>query len=133
MLLPQDVKSLEQALIRALGTLDRLDALGAHRVIPLRAPASLGRRLAEPRYDEPFVLEPIERRVERAGRGAPSGPLLNLFANRDAVSVIAEAHDREQNNLLELAEIRVAAHLPYIVGETLLCQQAALLDADAKR
>ena len=60
---------------------ERLEARCRHRKVPARPPAADGERLAEPRRDEPFCFEPIERRVERAagdaaggsGRRAPDG------------------------------------------------------------
>src|SRR5690606_33693524 len=125
MFLLQDLKTFEQALIATLRALDRVDARRAHRVIPLRSAASLRSRLAEPRRHEPLVLEPIERRIKCAGRRAASRPFLDLVSNGDAIGIVAETHDREQHDLLELSEIRVPAHFAYIVGQTLFGRQGA--------
>src|SRR5690606_18917819 len=110
MLLLENSKSFEKTFVRAQRALDGGRAGRADGVVPLRAPAPLGRRLAEARRHEALLLEPVQGRVERAGRGAPPGAAPDLVADRDAVRVVAEAQDREQDDLLELAEVVAAAH-----------------------
>src|SRR5690606_25120186 len=73
MLLLENSKSFEKAFVRAQRALDGGRAGRADGVVPLRAPAPLGRRLAEARRHEALLLEPVQGRVERAGRGAPPG------------------------------------------------------------
>src|SRR5690606_19904899 len=110
MFLLEKPKPFEKTLIRAQRTLDGRLAGRADGVVALRTTAPLGRRLAEARRHQTLALEPLQCRVERAGRSAASGAATNLVADRDAVRIVAEAQDREQDELLELAEMAVAAH-----------------------
>src|SRR5690606_22567008 len=64
MLLLENSKTFEKALIRTLRALDRGRAGGADGVVPLCAAAALGRRLAEARCDQPLLLQPVQGRIE---------------------------------------------------------------------
>ena len=66
--------------------------------------AALGSGLAEARGDEAAALEAIERGVERAGGDGAAGARLDVEADGDAIGVGAEAHEREEDQLLEVTD-----------------------------
>src|SRR5215471_6268580 len=51
-----------------------------------------------------FVLEPVERRVERPARDAPSGTALQLAPDRRSVGLVAEPDDDQEDLLFEFTE-----------------------------
>ena len=57
-----------------------------------------------------FVLEPIERGVDRADGHGPFGALLDFAANLHAVRLGAQPCDGQQDNLFEFAQVLAAAH-----------------------
>jgi hypothetical protein len=71
--------------------------------IALRSSPALGRGIAERRRDIPFVLESIQRSVQRANGQRPAGASLDLQANGHAVRLVAEPQNGQQDNLFELA------------------------------
>ena len=71
--------------------------------VALGSSAALRRRIAEGGRDVAFVLEPIQRAVERPDRQCPAGPALDLQPDRHAVRLVAEPEDGEQDDLLEFA------------------------------
>ena len=72
--------------------------------MPPPASSALRRRLPDPRPDEPLLLEAFERRVDRADRDFASGVLLDFPPHGGAVGVGPQPHQRQQNQLFELAE-----------------------------
>ncbi len=71
--------------------------------VALRSSAALRRGIAERRRDVAFVLEPIQRSVQRANRQRPAGPPLDLQADGHTVRLVAESQDGQEDDLFELA------------------------------
>ena len=69
--------------------------------IELPFTATLGRRLALARLDEPLLLQPVEARVDTAGRGLAAGAGLDVVLDRHPVGVGVECDDGEQQKLLQ--------------------------------
>src|SRR5262245_36002158 len=67
---------LPHATERGLCGVERLDARGLDRVEALGLAAALGGRVAEPRADQPLLLEPPHRHVHGPERQAFSAALL---------------------------------------------------------
>ena len=82
---------------------------GLQREVTLRAAAALRRRIRHARAHVAFALEPGERGIERADRDGAPGAFLDFLPDRDAVGVVTEMHDRQQQGLFEFAE-RVVRH-----------------------
>jgi hypothetical protein len=79
---------------------------------------SLRDGFADAREHEALGLEPTERDVHGADRQGAPGPALDLTANRGAVGAGAQAQERQQHELLEVAEHGVGfgtAHMYDIV------------------
>ena len=57
---------------------------------------------AEPH--EPFLLEPRERRIDRADGHRPAGARLDLAPDRDAVRIVPLVREREHHVELEFAD-----------------------------
>ena len=57
----------------------------------------------------------MQRGVERAGSGVAAGLRRNFSQDGDAVRLVAEAEDGEENDLLEFAEGGVGVHMDYNV------------------
>ena len=57
--------------------------------------------------------QPLERRVNSADCRLPSRPRFDLGPNPHAGRLVAEPRDREEHDLLELAEIAAASHRGY--------------------
>jgi hypothetical protein len=89
------------------GSLDRV-------VAPRPAVARLG-PFTEVRSDQPFPLEPIERRVDGAGGNRPVQALLDCCMNAAPVRLVSEADDREKDGLFECSEH--VSHFAYNVDE----------------
>src|SRR5262245_57430008 len=82
----------------------------------LRPAASLGGRLADPRFHELLGFQPIERGVDGADRDLAADAVLDLLADGDAVRVLArtpQPQERQQDDVLELAKGVAAGHLIY--------------------
>jgi hypothetical protein len=71
-------------------------------------PASRRRALAQTRTDEALGLQPVERRVDGAGRHAARQPGLDVDKNRAPVGLFAKVRDwrgqRQKHRLLEDTE-----------------------------
>jgi hypothetical protein len=89
------------------GVVERRDAAAGDRVVALRAAAAGGGGFADARPDAALLREPFERRVDGADGDGASGARFDLLPDAHAVALVAEAPDREQDDLLELAEIGV--------------------------
>src|SRR5688572_30644786 len=109
------LQSIQQSLIGLYRPAERLHPLGGDRHVPLGSSASLWSRVAHARDDQALDLEPLERGVERTRRDGASRTLGQLRADRDAVGVIAETQNREEDQLFQLAEIERRRHLNFIV------------------
>src|SRR5687768_12672146 len=55
--------------------------------------AALGRRIADPRAEEPLLLEAVQRRVDGADRQPPAGARLDLTPDRGAIRIVLETDD----------------------------------------
>lgn len=66
--------------------------------------APLCRRLTNPRTDEPFLFQALERRVDGADGERPMGATFDLATNGGTVGVRSETHQGNQHELLELAQ-----------------------------
>src|SRR6266851_9659170 len=92
---------------------ERLEAVTA-----LGPAAAFGRRIGEPGPDKALVLQPVQRDVDRAERDGPRpGKFSHFGVNRDAISVIPQAQNRSENQLLELTERFGLLHFPNIVRQ----------------
>jgi hypothetical protein len=72
------------------------------------APA-LSRRLALARLDEPLFLQPVEARVDAAGRGLAAGAFLDVLLDRHPVGVGVQSDDGEQQMLLQSRQFHLAS------------------------
>ena len=75
-----------------------------HFEMALALAAALRRRIADARFHQPFLLEPLERGVNGADRHAAAAALFDLAAHRGAVRVGAKAQQREHHHLFEFTE-----------------------------
>src|SRR5262245_9277431 len=64
-----------------------------------RAAAALRSRAADPRSEQTALLEPVERRVDRARRDGSPSTFQDLRANSRSVTVPAEPEERQQQHL----------------------------------
>src|SRR5262249_39754477 len=76
----------------------------SQRIELAAAAAALGSWLTDPRSQEAFAFEAIERRVDGVDRDVASGSRVDLLADRRAVSLVAETQDAEEHELLEVSE-----------------------------
>src|SRR5690349_2460607 len=65
-------------------------------VIPARSSAPCRNRLAQPRGEQSFSIETIERHVHRAERDLLPSALLQIGVDRDGIRVLAAPEDGEQ-------------------------------------
>src|SRR5207245_10312765 len=94
-----------EAIERLARAAQRGDAARRDGVPAARQLAPRRRALRQLPPEQPFALEPVERRVQRAARDAAAGLLLELTRDLDAVGAGAEAQDDEQELLFEFAQI----------------------------
>ena len=71
--------------------------------VALGSSAALRRGIAEGGRDVAFVLESIQRSVERPDRQRPAGSALDFQPDGHAVRLVAEPQDGQQDDLLEFA------------------------------
>src|ERR1017187_4118605 len=112
----EQVEAFEQAAVGGLGAGEGGAAFAGDGDEALGAAAALGRGTAIAEGDQALVLHAVERGVERAGGGVAPGLRCDLGEDGDAVSLVAETQDGEQDNLLEFAERAVGVHMDYNVG-----------------
>src|SRR5260221_7110372 len=72
--------------------------------MPLRAPPAGRGALTRAGGDEPLVFEPVQRRIDRAGRDVAPEADLDLLEDGPAVTLAPQVHDRHQHRLLEHPE-----------------------------
>src|SRR5262249_9847625 len=110
---------------------------------PLGSAAAQRRRISHPGGDQSLLLEPIDRRIERADRAPLPRGALDFLADRGAVGVAAQPRGRRQHQVFELAQ-----HKFYIVevinatvkrgaarrqaGSLSLCNELCCFQEDAK-
>jgi hypothetical protein len=97
-------QAIEQSFVTALHPGHRGEASRCDLEVTPRPPASLGKGIPEPGSQKALVLEPIEGRVKRAGRGPAVRALRDFLANAHAVCGVAKPHDGEQDDLFELSK-----------------------------
>src|SRR5258708_6519930 len=77
--------------------------------VELALAPSLRRRLALARLDESLLLQPVEARINAAGRWLAPGALLDVVLDRHAVSVRVQSDDGEQQVLLQSRQFHLAS------------------------
>src|SRR5215470_1094373 len=82
---------------RLLGRAYRANTFAGDPEVLLGAAAALGRRLAELRGGQAAFDQAIERRVDTGQRHGPPRRLLDVTRDRDAVRVVAETHQDQQD------------------------------------
>src|SRR5690348_5816574 len=82
---PEDVESLQQALVRTLGLDHSLASCFCYREETLCAPTALGSRLAHPRKYKPFLFKAVEGSIESATSWFAMSAVGDLFPDRDSV------------------------------------------------
>src|SRR6187397_1756442 len=98
-----------------VGLLQGRRAGGLERVELLAPAAALSSRLAVPRFQQAFLLEAVERRVDGVDRDVTPRSFVDFLPDRGAVGAIAETQDAEQDQLFEIAE-RAAGLEPHCGG-----------------
>src|SRR5262249_32855846 len=79
-------------------------ALGRDAYPPLGAAAALRRRIAHPGLDQALVLQAIERGVERSNGAGFFRRLLHFFADRSAISLVAQPGGGGKKEIFELTQ-----------------------------
>ena len=79
---------------------------GVEQVVLAAAAAAHLRRRADVGAHHPLGLEPIERDVDRRGADIPARAADDLTMDRGAEGAVAQPQQREEHELLELAERR---------------------------
>ena len=92
-----------------------LDSGGGDGEETLGAPAALGGGIAQAGCHESLLLQAIERGVERSGSGFAIRAGGNFRADCDAVGVVVQTQDGQQDNLLKFAESTFRIHMDYNV------------------
>src|ERR1700674_1124199 len=83
-------KSLTHTPANPLGFIERLFTKALNLKISLRSSASFRSRIAEPRRNVAFGLQPIKRCIERPNRDRFFGTFLNLLENSYSVRVASQ-------------------------------------------
>src|SRR4051794_5302458 len=68
-----------------------------------RAPTWHGLRIRQSELHEPFSLQPRQRGVDRADRNRPGSPPFNLSPYGDAICLVAQMPDGDEDAQLEFA------------------------------
>ena len=100
---------------RAIGVPQRRDARGRQRVELASSAAALRGRLADPRSQQPFALEPVERRVDGVDRDVTPRARVDLLPDGRAVGVDRRAGARPRGRAVRSRRAR-AVDLNHIVG-----------------
>jgi hypothetical protein len=99
---------------RGEGTPEGAAARCGHSVELLPAATALSGRLTEACGDETFGFEPEQSGVHRTEADDPSAAARQLLADADAVPLVGEAKERNENELFELAEIAGGGHRAHL-------------------
>jgi len=86
--------------------------LGSDTEEPFRATAPFRSRLSESGFDVSLSLQPVERGIDSANGDFASSARLDFLAHRDSVSSLAQAHKRQDDYVLEPAEV-ITVHYIY--------------------
>ena len=111
----EQVETVEQALEGGLGAGEGVAAFAGDGDEALGATSALGCGAAVAEGDEALVLHAVQRGVERAGGRIAAGFGGDFGEDGDAVGLVAEAQDGEENDLLKFAEGTIRAHMDYKV------------------
>src|SRR5262245_31139208 len=93
-----------KAIHRLAGVIQRAYARGLRAVISARTPGAHRRAAPQPRGDEAFPLETLERRVDGARRDVAVQTRLHFFEDGATVGPVAKPHYRQEHRLFERAE-----------------------------
>src|SRR5690349_7510660 len=104
-LAPDGLEAVGKIAQRAVGAIDGGNPLRSHAEKALRAPAPLGGGIACARSDVAFSFETVKRGVDGADGHFALCARFNFAADGDSVGLIAETHEGEKNDMLELAEV----------------------------
>jgi hypothetical protein len=86
--------------------------LGGDAEEPFRATAPFRGRLAKAGSDVSLSLQSVERCIDRANGDFASSARLDFLAHWDSVSLLAQAHKRQDDYVLEPAEV-ITVHYIY--------------------
>src|SRR5262249_20155472 len=79
--------------------------VGRYAEISFGLPATLSGRLAQMRCDEASIFQTLQRGIYAAQRDLAAGLLLDFPRDRHAISIVAQAHQRQHYHQLKIAEI----------------------------
>ncbi len=101
----EQIDALKQSSVGVLdGDHGRSSSFG-HFDVAFRAATTLGRGVAHPGLRETLFLHAVDGGVKSAGGGFAASAFRDFIADGYAVSIVAEAQDCEEHDLLEFAEI----------------------------
>ncbi len=83
---------------------------GDEREVALRSTTSFRGRFTDLRNDETAALQPVECGVHGGDRSLRPGAPLKLFDDRDAIRLIRQAGNGEQDHLLEFPQVFASGH-----------------------
>jgi len=86
----------------------------------LRTAAAFRGRIAAVGLDVPFCLKAIKGGVDGADGHLALGPQLNLLPHGDTVSLISQAQECQDNDVLKFAEVIAVSHFLYKIDEIAL-------------
>src|SRR6185437_7429883 len=81
-----------------------LHSLGRYANQAFGTTTAFRRGISHPGFQQAFLFQPLDRRVERSEGARAAGGFFNLFADRDAVGAVAESRGGRDQQVFEFAE-----------------------------
>lgn len=101
----------------AMGTVHCRGSFGCDTEEAFRTSAAFRRRIAAERFDVAFYFHAIQCCVDGSKRDLAVGARFDFLTHRDAIGSIFKAHEGQQNEMFELAEVAGAKHYFYILEQ----------------
>ena len=102
-----------------MGAADSFHSVGGDGEKAFRASAAFRRRVASVGGDVPFSFQAIESGVDGANRDFAIGAAFDLLPHADSVGAIFEPQERQDDDVLEFAEIIAVRHYLYNIEQIL--------------
>lgn len=101
-----------------MGAIHRCQSLGRDTEETFRPSAALGGRFAKAGLDVPFCLQAIKGGIDCADGHLTVSAEFDLLPHGDSIGSIFQPQERQNNDVLEFAEIIARGHYLYNIEES---------------
>jgi hypothetical protein len=114
---PDEAEAFCHALECPVGAAHGRDSLCCDTEEALRTATAFRGRIAAVRLDVPLGLKAVKGRVNGANGHLTIGAEFNLLPYGDSIGLISQAKERQDNDVLEFAEVIAISHFLYKIDQ----------------